>query len=125
MCAQEALVRLELAKVLFIPVGEAPHRQIEQDPGADARRRMCELAIEGDERFTVFDLSRELRSRGWQVPAYTLPANLEDVAVLRIVVRNGFSPDLGSILLQDIREGTEALREHGGQPNRRTEMFRH
>jgi nicotinate-nucleotide adenylyltransferase len=53
VCAQEALVQLELEKVVFIPTGEPPHRQIEQDPGADARLRMCELAIEGNERFEI------------------------------------------------------------------------
>jgi glutamate decarboxylase len=52
--------------------------------------------------YTVFEVSRGLRERGWQVPAYTLPANLEDVAVLRIVVRNGFSADLAEILLDDL-----------------------
>lgn len=49
--------------------------------------------------YTVFEVSRALREHGWQVPAYTLPANLEDVAVLRIVVRNGFSADMADILL--------------------------
>jgi nicotinate-nucleotide adenylyltransferase len=53
VCAQEALVQLGLEKVLFIPVGEAPHRQIEQDPGPEARSLMCELAIEGNERFEL------------------------------------------------------------------------
>ena len=51
------------------------------------------------ENYTVFDVSRALREHGWQVPAYTLPANLEDVEVLRIVVRNGFSADLAEIFL--------------------------
>jgi glutamate/tyrosine decarboxylase-like PLP-dependent enzyme len=49
--------------------------------------------------YTVFEVSRALREHGWQVPAYTLPANLEDVTVLRIVVRNGFSADMADILL--------------------------
>ena len=66
MCAQEALVQLELEKVMFVPVGEAPHRKLEQDPGPDVRCQMCELAIEGDERF---ELSRvELDRPG---PSYT------------------------------------------------------
>jgi len=53
--------------------------------------------------FTVFDLSERLRTRGWQVPAYTFPENLTDMAVMRIVVRNGFSMDLASLLLDDFR----------------------
>jgi glutamate decarboxylase len=79
----------------------------------------------GLEGFTVFDVSRELRSRGWQVPAYTLPANLEDVAVLRVVVRNGFSRDMAGIVLDDLRRAARELEKHGGHPARRGETFRH
>jgi glutamate decarboxylase len=56
----------------------------------------------GIDNFTVFDVSRRLRERGWQVPAYTFPANREDLAVLRIVVRNGFSHDLMGLFLADL-----------------------
>ncbi|MEE1787885.1 glutamate decarboxylase [Streptomyces sp. SP17BM10] len=52
--------------------------------------------------FDVFDVSRRLRERGWQVPAYTFPANREDLSVLRIVCRNGFSRDLADLLLADL-----------------------
>src|SRR5437660_382053 len=53
--------------------------------------------------FTVFDLSERLRDRGWILPAYTFPKNLEDLAVLRVVVRDGFSHDLANMLLDDLR----------------------
>ena len=59
--------------------------------------------------YSVFDLSERLRERGWQVPAYTFPANLENMAVIRIVVRNGFSRDLADLLLDDIRRHAELL----------------
>jgi glutamate decarboxylase len=62
--------------------------------------------------YTVFDLSERLRVRGWLVPAYTLPADMTDTAVLRIVVRNGFSHDLADLLLADIRHHTHALSAH-------------
>jgi glutamate decarboxylase len=75
--------------------------------------------------FTVFDVSRELRSRGWQVPAYTMPANLEDLAVLRIVVRNGFSRDMADLLLADLGRSLADLAEHGGHPTRRHRSFSH
>ena len=45
--------------------------------------------------YSVFDVSATLREGGWLVPAYTFPANRTDLAALRIVVRNGFSHDLG------------------------------
>jgi glutamate decarboxylase len=53
--------------------------------------------------YSVFDLSERLRMRGWQVPAYTFPEDLQDMEVMRIVVRNGFSMDLAGLLLDDFR----------------------
>ena len=54
------------------------------------------------ENFTVFDVSGALRERGWQVPAYTFPANRTDLAALRVVVRQGFTHDLADMLLADL-----------------------
>jgi glutamate decarboxylase len=62
--------------------------------------------------YTVFDLSDRLRQRGWLVPAYTLAEDMQDTAVLRIVVRNGFSMDLASLLLDDLKVQSEALAAH-------------
>jgi nicotinate-nucleotide adenylyltransferase len=61
VCAQEAHVQLELDKVVFVPTGQAPHREIEADPGGDVRFGLCEAAIEGDDRFEVsrVELDRE------------------------------------------------------------------
>jgi glutamate decarboxylase len=53
--------------------------------------------------YTAFDVSNALRERGWQVPAYTFPANREDLAALRVVVRRGFTHDLADLLLADIK----------------------
>ncbi|MFI1811362.1 glutamate decarboxylase [Streptomyces sp. NPDC020422] len=52
--------------------------------------------------YDVFDVSRRLRERGWLVPAYTFPAHREDLSVLRIVCRNGFSADLAGLLVEDL-----------------------
>ncbi len=65
--------------------------------------------------FTVFDISHELRARGFQVPAYTMPADAEDVAVLRIVLREGFSRDLAYKLALAIRDVVERLRDGLGR----------
>jgi glutamate decarboxylase len=54
------------------------------------------------ENYTVFDVSNALRERGWQVPAYTFPANRTDLAALRVVVRRGFTHDLADMLVADI-----------------------
>ncbi len=67
VCAQEALVQLELDRVVFMPVGVAPHREIEADPGAEVRLEMAELAVANDERFVTSRL--ELDREG---PSYTV-----------------------------------------------------
>jgi glutamate decarboxylase len=59
--------------------------------------------------FSLFDFAEKLRSRGWLVPAYTLPADREDLAVQRIVVRHGFSHDMADFLLEDMRRALESL----------------
>jgi glutamate decarboxylase len=62
--------------------------------------------------YSVFDISERLRARGWLVPAYTFPENLTDVAVLRFVIRNGFSQDLAQLLATDIKTQVKVLAEH-------------
>ena len=57
-----------------------------------------------DAPYSVFDLSDKLRERGWQVPAYTMPDDATDIAVLRVVVREGFSRDMADMLLADIKK---------------------
>jgi nicotinate-nucleotide adenylyltransferase len=53
VCAQEAHARLELERVLLVPAGEAPHRMIEQEPGADVRLDLCRRAAGADDRLEV------------------------------------------------------------------------
>jgi glutamate decarboxylase len=52
--------------------------------------------------YSVIDVSAGLRERGWQVPAYTFPANRQDLAALRIVVRNGTGREMADLLLDDL-----------------------
>jgi glutamate decarboxylase len=61
------------------------------------------------ENYTVFDVSDRLRQRGWLVPAYTFPANRQDLSVLRIVVRAGMTREMADLLLAYLREQTEFL----------------
>ncbi len=60
--------------------------------------------------YDVFDVSRRLRESGWLVPAYTFPPHREDLSVLRVVCRNGFSADLADLLAQDLERLLPELR---------------
>jgi glutamate decarboxylase len=53
--------------------------------------------------WSLYDLADRLRDRGWQVPAYPMPANRHETVVQRVVVRNGFTCDLADMLAKDIR----------------------
>jgi glutamate decarboxylase len=112
----------------FLRLGREGYRAVQQASQDVARRLSAgiaelgpfELLTDGSDlpvfafklrdevtNYTVFEVSRGLRERGWQVPAYTLPANLEHVAVLRIVVRNGFDQDMADILLSHLRRSID------------------
>ena len=67
-------------------------------PGTDLP--VVAVRLTGDLAFTVFHVAERLRTGGWQVPAYTMPADATDLAVLRIVVREGFGTDLADGLLE-------------------------
>jgi glutamate decarboxylase len=74
--------------------------------------------------WSIYDLAHELRVYGWQVPAYPLAANLDDVTVARVVVRNGFSMDMAHLFLEDLDASVALLRHHGGR-NVEHRSFRH
>jgi glutamate decarboxylase len=63
----------------------------------------------GERQWDLYDLSAKLRERGWQVPAYPMPANLRDLTVMRVVFRNGVSMDLTRMLIDDIASALHFL----------------
>jgi glutamate decarboxylase len=65
-----------------------------------------------DPGYTLFDLADRLRTAGWQVPAYTLTGEASDIAVQRILVRQGVTRDLASILLDDMRDAVAHFDKH-------------
>ncbi len=65
--------------------------------------------LKDSSRYSVYDVSERLRTRGWQVPAYTMPPDASAVAVLRIVVREGFSRDMADMLIADISKIMDEL----------------
>ena len=60
-------------------------------------------ALKEQTNYSLYDMAERLRDRGWQVPAYSLPKNLEDLVVQRVVVKDGFSHDMADLLLADMR----------------------
>ena len=59
--------------------------------------------------FNALHLSEKLRQKGWIVPAYTLPANAENISVLRMVIKESFSKDMVEMLFRDIMDSIDNL----------------
>jgi glutamate decarboxylase len=78
-----------------------------------------------DAGYSVFDVSESLRAWGWIVPAYHMPPAIEDMAVLRIVVRNGFGRNLADCLLDDLRVVTARLHGRGQRSADARTSFHH
>lgn len=67
-----------------------------------------------DGYWDLHDLSHMMRERGWQVPAYPLPARMEDTVIMRVVVRNSFSMDLASLFFDDLARTVAHLQNLDG-----------
>jgi glutamate decarboxylase len=76
--------------------------------------------------WSLYDLADRLRDRGWQVPAYRMPANRQDLIVQRVVVRNGFTCDLADMLVSDIRRHLDWFASQPGlRPKLTSSQFHH
>jgi glutamate decarboxylase len=119
----------------FVRLGRDGFRRVQQD-SRDVARWLAEqlaglgefrLLSHGDELpvvafaragdgddWTVYDVSERLRVFGWIVPAYPMPTGMEDVHVLRVVVRNGFTRDMAGLFIDDVRRVLHRLGQAGG-----------
>ncbi|MCD8029939.1 MAG: glutamate decarboxylase [Bacteroides sp.] len=65
-----------------------------------------------DPGFSLYDLSDKMRSRGWQIASYSLPANCQDMVIQRVLVRHGFSRDMAELMIEDLKRCIEYLRKN-------------
>lgn len=85
----------------------------QQDGGIPA---LCWKLKDGVEPgFNLYDLADRLRTNGWQVPAYALPADCQGQSIQRILVRHGVSMDLGMLLIGHIRDALAYFEKHPQQ----------
>jgi nicotinate-nucleotide adenylyltransferase len=99
ICGQEALIRLELDRILMIPAGVPPHKELDEDPGPTHRLELCRRAAEGDARFEVSALEMERDG-----PSYT-------VDTLAALLQIAPDSELYLIVGGDVAAGLAAWRE--------------
>ena len=104
------------ARLLSDQLDKSSHFEVISDGSAIP---VIAFRLAGDFGYTEFDVSAGLRSFGWQVPAYTMPEGAQNISVLRVVVREGFSADLARSLYEDTVKVIKQLDEMkpGGQFN--------
>lgn len=52
------------------------------------------LTEEFSQKCTVFEVQERLDAKGWSVPAYTCSKGAEELAIMRVVVKNNFSMEV-------------------------------
>ena len=110
----DAMAALHPLRLLSHPLGQLPVFAVTLDPSV--------------QNWTVFQLADRLRARGWLIPAYTLPADCEHIAVLRFVLRAGFTRDMADQLLEDVERAVdwfERLPAPMPEPVARDHAFHH
>jgi len=135
VCAQEAYRELQLDRVMLIPARIPPHKPVEHEPGPEHRLRLCQLAIEGDDRFSVSQLELERDGPSYTVdtlealssqtpnnelflvvggdiaaglPKWHRPERVLEVATLAIAKRRGTSRHSVAAALDSLRGGDRA-----------------
>jgi glutamate decarboxylase len=102
----------EVARHLAARLPEMGPFEIDHD--GDPRRGICAVSwrLRGEPGFNLYDLADRLRTRGWLIAAYPLPADREREVAMRAVIRHGFSHDMADLLLADLGRSLGQLTTH-------------
>lgn len=67
------------------------------------------LTADEKRAWTLYDLSDRLLMKGWQVPSYPLPKNLDKEVIQRIVVRSDFGMNMAHDFIEDMKAAITEL----------------
>ncbi|MEB7772960.1 glutamate decarboxylase [Kurthia gibsonii] len=67
------------------------------------------LKEDADVSWNLYELADRLQMKGWQVPAYPLPADLDDIVIQRFVCRADLGQNLADSLIEDFLQCIEDL----------------
>jgi glutamate decarboxylase len=103
-----------------------PFEMIFSGDPADGIPALCWTIQEGaNPGYNLYELADRLALRGWQVPAYSMPANRQDLVVQRIIVRLGVSRDLACHLLVNFKSAIEHLTQQPRAGQQDSKAFHH
>lgn len=67
------------------------------------------LKEDADVSWNLYELADRLQMKGWQVPAYPLPTDLDDIVIQRFVCRADLGQNLADSLIEDFLQCIEDL----------------
>lgn len=81
-------------------------------------------------KWNLYDLADRLLMKGWQIPVYPLPSNLNNIVIERIVCRADLSYDLATFLINNFKTAISDLNHghiviHNNQTQEGTYGFTH
>lgn len=77
-------------------------------------------SLKVNKSYSLFDVSEKIRARGWQIAAYSMPKYREDLIVMRVLVRKGFTLDLAQLMIRDLKAVVESLENKDSAEDRST-----
>lgn len=108
------LKKLDIFKIIYNGTGGIPG---------------CTWTLTSDAKvnFDLYDLAKDLRSRGWLIPAYSLPENATDIVVQRILVKQNFTKDMASLLMEDMKRSIDHFKKNstGSDKKEKESAFNH
>jgi glutamate decarboxylase len=102
----------ELGRYLAEEIGEFGPFGIIYDGQGGIPGLCWELKDPASSPFTLYDFADRLRERGWQVPAYSMPSNREDLVIQRIFIRHGFTRKMAQQLLVEMQNVLDQFAKH-------------
>ncbi len=75
--------------------------------------------------FTLYDLADRLRINGWLSPAYSMPENATEIVVMRVLVKHGFSKDLATMYINNLKSALEYFKKHPVRNSLQSGGFNH
>ena len=75
----------------------------------DAPFPVVAFTLKDKSKYNVYQISSLLKMKEWVVPAYTLPPNVENMEVLRIVVKENFDRGMINNFIEDLIDVIEEL----------------
>nr|WOE97535.1 glutamate decarboxylase [synthetic construct] len=67
------------------------------------------LKDDANVKWTLYDLADRLQMKGWQVPAYPLPKDLENIIIQRFVCRADFGHNMAEEFIEDFKTAIKEL----------------